>query len=289
MIGAMARSCFVIASVLAGMPEVADAGGPAKALEASQAAWDAFSQLLDKAPEDDLPKMSDPGVAKVLAAVWNPDFLQTPGFVGAEYLRDLDKICLNGMVVWKSYLFERTGGLEDLDTKMFKRMTRYQMEFGSEVAFSLRCAATFIDAFEAAAPETSIEQKGAYRQWIDRETGWIVSSFGIVCSGLLAADSSRLLSDALHTVLPGLLTPGRRTLDRAAFLESAHHIIAEAAVAPGDRNPKGCSDLEALLTPQTESGDFPSRCESRHTEIRSHHKRVTMPSNTESAEISGRS
>lgn len=137
------------------------------------------------------------------------------------------------MIVWKSYLFDRLDGLDDLEARILKRMVRYQVEFASGVAFSIRCAAAFINAYETASPEATVDQRGAYELWVDREKGWIVSSFAIVCTGNLAADNSRHLSDALHAVFPALLAAGRRTLDRPGFLTSVQDAMAETVIMAG--------------------------------------------------------
>lgn len=246
--GELARSGLVVALVLAGMPAKADTNGSAAALAASHAAHDAVRQFHDKtASAHDLPEASDPAVAAILAAIWNPDLLQVPNPIKAGDLQNLDGICRNGMVVWKSYLFDRLDGLDDLEAKILKRMMRYQVEFASGVAFSIRCAAAFINAYETASPEATVDQRGAYELWVDREKGWIVSSFAIVCAGNLAADNSRHLSNALHAVFPELLAAGRRTLDRPAFLTSVQDAMAEAAVMTGTRDLNDCSDLKALL------------------------------------------
>ena len=248
MMGELVRRGLVIALMLAGMPAKADTGSSAVALPEIRASRDAFRQLLDKTdPEHDLPEASDPAVAAILAAIWNPDLLQVPNPIKAEDLQNLDGICLNGMIAWKLYLFDRLDGLDNLEAKVLKRMVRYQAEFGSGVAFSIRCAAAFINAYETASPEATVDQRGAYEVWVDREKGWIVSSFAIVCAGNLAADNSRHLSNALHAVFPELLAAGRRTLDRPAFLTSVQDAMAEAAVVAGTRDLNDCSDLKALL------------------------------------------
>jgi len=193
--------------------------------------------------------MAEPAAAAVLNAAWNLDALKMANPVDAKDLQALDTICLNGMIIWKSYVIDRLDGLEDIETKILKRVVQYQAEIGPGMAFSIRCGAAFIDAYEVAAPEAVIGQSGAYQLWIDKEERWIISSFGVVCAGIFTADNSRPLSDALHAVLPGLVAPNRQTLDRPALLRSSHDAMAEAPVKPGARDLKSCSDLEILLAP----------------------------------------
>lgn len=248
MIGTMARSAFAAALILATFP--AEAGSSATALAKSQAAYDGFRQLFDKTgPGQDFPETTDPAVAAILAAAWNADLLQTPDATEVGYLQALDSICRNGMVIWKTYLFEQTGGLENLDEELPKRMVRYQAEVGPGIAFSIRCAASFIDAYEAASTGTAADQEGAYGYWVDAEQRWIPSAFGIVCAGIFADANSRPLSDALHAVLPRLTAPDRRTLDRDAVLGPARDAMVATPAMPGTRGSKGCRDLEALLRP----------------------------------------
>jgi hypothetical protein len=128
-------------------------------------------------------------------------------------------------------------------------MVQYQAEIGPGMAFSIRCGAAFIDAYKAAAPEAIVDQSGAYQLWIDKEKGWIISSFGVVCTGIFAADNSRPLSNALQAVLPGVAAPDRQILDRDTLLKSVQAAVAEAPVMPGGRGSKNCRDLEMLLAP----------------------------------------
>jgi len=255
MIGTLARSALATALILAGFPVGADAGNSAAALARSEAAFDGFRQLFGKInPGQDFPETTDPAVTAVLAAAWNTDLLWTPDSAEIGDLEVLDSICRNGMIMWKTYLFEDIGRLESLDEVLPKRMARYQAEVGPGIAFSIRCAASFIDAYEAA-PSGATGQEGAYSYWVDAEKRWIPSAFGIVCAGVFADQNSRPLTDALHAVLPGLTAPGRRALDRDALLESARDAMAEAPVMPGSRGLRGCRDLEALLTVQPEGND----------------------------------
>jgi len=251
MMGMKARAGLIAALILTGAPAKADIDALAGALAASQAAFDAFRKMAPTGTDGSgIPGMADPAAAAILDAAWNLDVLQIANPVEARDLQALDKICLTGMIIWKSYVFERLDGLEILDTKILKRIVQHQTEIGPGMAFSIRCAAAFIDAYETAAPEAAVDQKGTYQFWIEKEEGWIVSSFGVVCAGIFAADNSHPLNDALHAVLPGLLAPGRQTLDRDALLRSTHDAMTETPVMPGARDLKGCSDLEALLAPR---------------------------------------
>lgn len=251
MIGTLARSALA-ALILTGFPVGAHADGSAAALVRSQAAFDGFRQLFGKiGPGQDFPETTDPTVAAVLAAAWNTDLLRTSDAAEIADLEALDSICRNGMIVWKTYLFEDIGSLESLDEVLLKRMVRYQAEVGPGIAFSIRCAASFIDAYKAA-PVEAADQEGAYSYWVDAEQRWIPSAFGIVCTGLFANENSRPLTDALHAVLPGVTAPDRRTLDRDTLLKSARDAMAAAPVMPGARGQRGCRDLQALLTAQPE-------------------------------------
>lgn len=228
----------------------AEAGSSATAAAKSQAAYDGFRQLFDKTdPGQDFPKSTDPAVAAILAAAWNADLLRTSDVTEAGYLQALDTICRNGMVIWKTYLFDQIGGLENLGEEPVKRMVRYQSEVGPGIAFSIRCAASFIEAYETASPRTTADQAGAYGYWVDAEQRWIPSTFGILCAGIFADVNSRPLSEALRAVLPRLIAPDRRTPDRGAVLGSARDAMVAAPAMPGARGSKGCRDLEALLGP----------------------------------------
>jgi hypothetical protein len=248
MMGAVARGGLVAFFMLAGALAVADTGSFAPARAASQAAYDGFRELLKQnGPEHGLPETSDPTVVATLAAVWDSDFLQVPKSVRTEDLENLDKICLNGMIVWKTYLFDGFGGLNNFEEKFIKRLVRYQAAIGPGLAFSIRCADLFIIAYEAAPSESAIDQEGAYNYWVDKERGWIVSSLAIICAGIFTDNNSRPVGDALHAVLPGQLASDRQTFDRDAFLNSARDAMAQAAAMPGTRGLKGCGDLKALL------------------------------------------
>jgi hypothetical protein len=244
------RIGLIGALMLLGTPAGADPDASATALASSQAAVGAFSEMLSRSTvENGFPGMADPTAAAILNAAWNLGALKIANPAEAKDLQDLDKICMNGMIIWKSYIFDRIDGLEDLDTKILKRIVQYQAEIGPGMAFSIRCAAAFIDAYEAAAPEVAVDQRGTYQFWIEKEKGWITSSFGVVCAGVFAADNSRPLSDALHAVLPGLVAPDRQTLDRDALRKSAHDAVAGTPVMPGAKGLKSCNDLETLLAP----------------------------------------
>ncbi|WP_152613560.1 hypothetical protein [Inquilinus limosus] len=238
--------------MLVGLATEASAGSSATALAESQAAYNGFRQMFEKVgPGHVFPEATDPAVAAVLAAAWNTDLLWTPDAVEIANLEALDSICRNGMIMWKAYLFEDIDRLESLDEVLSKRMVRYQAEVGPGIAFSIRCAASFIDAYETTLSGAA-DQKGAYSYWVDAEQRWIPSAFGIVCAGLFANENSRPLTDALHAVLPGLIALDRRTFDRDALLKSARDAMAGAPVMPGARGRRGCRDLQALLTAQPE-------------------------------------
>lgn len=256
MIGPLVRSALATALILAGFPVGAYAGSSAAALARSQAAFDGFRQAFGKiSPGQDFPEMADPAVAALLAAAWNTDLLWTPDATEIANLEALDSICRNGMIMWKTYLFEDIGGAESIDEVLPRRMARYQAEVGPGIAFSIRCAASFIDAYEAASPEAAADQEGAYSYWVDAEQGWIASAFGLVCAGVFADENSRPLADALHAVLPGLTAPDRRVLDRDALVESARDAMASIPVMPGVRGLTVCGDLKALLVMQPEADD----------------------------------
>lgn len=244
----MARSLprigLTAALMLAISPAQADTIPAGTAAASSQAA---FNALTNMPSQEMMLGMADPDTAALLTTIWDLQLLQPPNPVNSEYLNGLNKICLNGMIAWKLYLFNDIGNHTDFESIVAQRIIKYQTEIVQGIIFSLHCSKLLIDTYETASSQITTNQADHYDLWVDKETGWIGAAFGLVCTGNLETSNSNHLRRTLQSVLPGLLAVDRDVPVRSALETSIRARLAEAWSLSGTGVSKDCSDLETFL------------------------------------------